>query len=90
MKTYELADKLAAGLAEKLIAANFSEMMIEGGQEKAKKVRELSDANTNQMGRLVQEYRRERRTIMSAVYSLIEGYEGYKLVEIGGDDNDNQ
>ena len=78
---YELATSLAGDLAEDYLASNISDMMIPGSRDKAKAIRELSDANTDQGNKHVQEYRREQRAIYSALYSLIEGYNGYRIVK---------
>jgi len=79
--TYELATSLANDLAEDYFAGNIADMMIEGGRDKAKDIRELSESNTDQLNKHVQEYRREQRVIYSALYDLIEGYKGYKIVK---------
>jgi len=79
--TYELATRLANDLAEDYMASNMADMMISGSKEKAKAIRELSEANTDQGDRGVQEYRREQRAIYSSLYDLIEGYRGYRIVK---------
>lgn len=79
--TYEIATSLANDLAEDYLASNIADMMITGSRGKAKAIRELSEANTDQASRNVQEYRRDRRAIYSAVYSLLDGYKGYKIVK---------
>ena len=56
-------------------------MMITGGKDKAHAVRLLSEANTNQCDVRVQRYRCDQRAMYSAIYSLIEGYKGYKLIK---------
>lgn len=83
-ETYKLANFLANNLTEDYMAANISDMMITGGEAKAKAVRELSEANTDQMDGRVQEYRRDRRAIYGAIYSLIDGYKGFKIVKTDG------
>lgn len=80
--TYKIATKLANDLAEEYLASDFCDMMISDGAEKAKKVRELSEANTDQLAPLVQKYRSYQRAIYSSLYPLIEGYNGYKIVKI--------
>lgn len=80
--TYELATKLANDMAEDYIASNLSEMMIPGGRKKAAAIRKLSEDNTDQMNKHVQEYRSTQRIIYSSLYDLIEGYKGYKIVEV--------
>tara|TARA_R110002050_G_scaffold157563_1_gene286177 strand:+ start:219 stop:473 length:255 start_codon:yes stop_codon:yes gene_type:complete len=79
--TYELATKLANDLAEDYIASKIADMMIPGSREKAKAIRELSEANADQSDRRVKEYRREQRAIHSSLYNLIKGYKGYKIVK---------
>ena len=79
---YQVANELSSDLAEKYIASNISDAMITGGKEKAKEIRELSDSNLNQMDSRVQDYRREKRAMLSAIYSLFEGYDGYKIVKM--------
>ena len=80
--TYQIADELSGDLAEKYIASNMSDEMIKGGKEKAKAIRELSDSNLNQMDPRVQNYRTEKRAMLSAIYNLMEGHGGYKIVKI--------
>jgi len=78
---HTVATALANDLAEKYIAANIADMMIEGWREKAKAIRQLSDANTDQGNSKVQEYRITKRIIYSALWGLLDGYGGYKLVK---------
>lgn len=78
---YEVATALANDLAEAYVASNIADMMITGASEKANAIRALSEANTDQMNRNVQEYRSVQRAIYSAVWSLLDGYCGYKLVK---------
>ena len=80
-KIYKLATFLASDLAEDYMASNISDMMIT--DSKAKAIRELSEANTDQMSSSVQEYRRDQRAIYGALYSLIDGYKGFKIVKNG-------
>lgn len=85
--TYEIATRLANDLAERYLASDFSDMMISGGAEKAKKVRESSEANDDQSAPLVQNYRAYQRVIYSSLYTLLSGYKGYQIVKIKQDDN---
>jgi len=80
-ETYKLATKLASDLAEDYLASNIADMMITGSRAKAKAIRELSEANTDQGNRNVQEYRQGERAVCSALYKLINGYKGYKIVK---------
>ena len=82
-KIYKLATFLANDLAEDYMASNISDMMITDSKAKAKAIRELSEANTDQMSSSVQEYRRDQRAIYGALYSLIDGYKGFKIVKNG-------
>lgn len=79
--TYEIATMLANDLAEDYLASNIADMIIPRSRDKAKAIRELSEANTDQMNKHVQEYRRYQRAIYSSLYKLIEGYNGYKIVK---------
>lgn len=79
--TYEIASKLADDLTVDYLASNIADMMITGSREKAKVIRKLSEDNTAQSNKHVQEYRRDRRAIYSALYDLVEGYHGYKIIE---------
>jgi len=76
-----VATALANDLAETYVASNIADMMITGSSEKAKAIRALSEANTDQMNRTVQEYRSVQRAIYSALWDLLDGYGGYKLVK---------
>lgn len=78
---YMVATMLANDLAEDNIASSIADMMIEGSIEKAKKIRKLSESNSNQLNDNVQEYRRVQRTIYSALSALLDGYGGYKIVK---------
>ncbi|MFM7010925.1 MAG: hypothetical protein ACKO0Z_16655 [Betaproteobacteria bacterium] len=75
------ATALANDLAEAYVASNIADMMIIGSREKAKAIRALSEANTDQGNRAVQEYRSTQRAIYSALWDLLDGYGGYKLVK---------
>ena len=79
--TYKIATKLAADLAEDYLASNIADMMIEDAREKAADARKMSEDNhADQLDPRVQEFRAGQRAIYGAVYSLIEGYKGYKLI----------
>jgi hypothetical protein len=78
---YAVATALANDLAEAYIASNIADVMITGSCEKAKAIRDLSEANTDQGNRNVQEYRSTQRVIYSALWDLLYGYGGYKLVK---------
>ncbi len=80
-KKYEIATALANNLAESYILSNIADMMIAGSREKAKSIRALSDSNADQNNRAVQEYRAAQRTIYSAVWDLLDGRCGYRLVK---------
>ena len=83
--TYKIATKLAADLAEDYLASNIADMMIEDAREKAAATRKMSEDSTfakvDQLDPRVQEFRAGQRAIYGAVYSLIEGYKGYKLIK---------
>ena len=79
--TYELATRLASDLAEDYLASDISDMMITGSKDKANGIRELSESNTDQGNKHVQEYRREQRAIYVSLYKLINGYKGYKIIK---------
>lgn len=77
---YEIAHAIGSDLAEQYMAANISEMMIEGGARMAKEIRALSEANTNQGDKSVQEYRSIQRAMYSAVWKMLDGHGGYRLL----------
>jgi hypothetical protein len=79
---YKVAKELAADLAEEELAANMGEMFIENSGEKAKKIRLLSENDADIFNPAVHEFRRAERTIYGAVYSLLEGFGDYKLIDI--------
>lgn len=79
---YKTAKSLAADLAEEYMADLISDMMILNGREKANAVRNMSEANIDQLDSRVQEFRGYERTLYSAICQLIGGYKGYKLIKI--------
>ena len=80
--TYRLAALLANNMAVRYMASNISDMMITDGVKKAEVIRDQSKRNINQMDPRIQEFRRDERAIYSAVYYLLEGYNGYKIVKV--------
>jgi len=81
--TFKEAQALASELAEDELQANMAEMFIEHSREKAKAVRALVEANKDTLATpTAQEYRSIHRSVYGAIYSLLEGYKGYKLVKL--------
>jgi len=78
---YKLAKSLSEDLAEDYIATNMQEMMIEDYKIRAKNIRKCSEEDTNPGDSAVQDYLRYQRCIYDAVYSLLEGYKGYKITK---------
>lgn len=78
---YRTACELADQLAEDELAANMAEMFVENSQEKASIVRAMSKTDPNNPLPALCEYHAIRRSVYGAVYSLLEGYGGYKLVK---------
>ena len=83
MDIYKIAHELAGDLAEDYLASNIADMMITGGRDKAKFVRDLSDSNKDQVNKHDQRYRSDCRVIYGSLCSLLEGegYKGYKIVK---------
>lgn len=82
---YAIAKAIADELAESCLSAKIADMMIVNSKEKAKAVRQMSDANTDQSNPAVQDYRATQGAIQSGVFKLLGGYGGYKLVKQGND-----
>ena len=78
---YTVAEALAGDLAESCLADLIGQNTGRGSRDAAKAIRELSDSNTDQGGSLVQEYRMTKYAIRSAVWKLLDGHGGYKLVK---------
>jgi len=81
-RTYDISSKLAADLAERYLVSDMGDMMITGAREKAKTIRALSESNKDQLNKHVQEFRRNERVIYASLYKLVDGYGGYKIVEM--------
>ncbi len=79
--TYQTAMSLAADLAEDNLAANISEMFIEHGKARAAEFRAASEAGLHHDVPAVREYENTKRAIYGAVYDLLNGYKGWKLVK---------
>lgn len=79
---FDISQFLAADLAEDELRNNISEMMITNSSEKSKTIRDLVDSNQDSIDNsAAQEYRTARRSIYGAIWNLIDGYKGYKLVK---------
>jgi len=76
---YKLAKSLSEDLAENYVATNLQEMMIEDYKIIARNIRKCSEEDINSGHSTVQDYRKYQRCIYDAVYSLLEGYKGYKI-----------
>lgn len=79
--TFAIAQALAADLAEDELCANIGEMMIQGGREKAQRVRAAVEANTGPYSSITQEYMTIRRSVYGALWAVLRGYKGYRLVK---------
>ena len=76
ISSYDAASDLASDLAEVYLANKVSECFISDGEVKAKQVRVMSESNVNQTSCIVQDYRRDRLVIRSAILELMDGYNG--------------
>jgi len=82
---YNTAKSLAADLAERELQCNIADMYIEHSAEKARMVRKQVEENYNGSNSgAAQEYKSAERSIYGAVYQLLEGYKGYKLIKVEG------
>lgn len=80
---YHTAKALAADLAEDHLAAEIGEMMIEGARTKAAAIRARSEAQKGWLGGIQtpeDRYHNVAYDIYGAVYQLLEGYKGWRLV----------
>lgn len=84
---YKIASSLAADLAEGELQANMCEMFIENSRQKAKDIRELAEKEPNNPHFAVCEFHRIQRSVYAAIYQLLEGYKGYKLVDVSKNNN---
>ncbi len=82
--TYTTAKALAADLAEDEVASDIADMMIENARAKAAAIRARSEAQQGWGFTSPQSpedrYHFTASSIYGAVYSLLEGYKGWKLV----------
>ncbi len=79
---YKTAQSLASDLAEDDAAARIAEMFIENSREKAAGVRARSEAKRAWLGtsNIEDQYHLDQSAIYGAIYSLLRGYKGWKLV----------
>lgn len=79
--TIDEKNALAADMAQQYMRDQFADMMMPNPGLIAKRLREKSDSNIDQSAKDVQEYRGARRCMLSAIYGLLDGVGGYKLVK---------
>ena len=78
---FEISASLASDFAESIAEANAIESMRSDSAQIAKTIRQMSEENTNQRDPLVQEFESNRRAIRYALWYLLDGAHGYKLVK---------
>jgi len=82
--TYEIATSLSGDLAEDYLRSCMADMYVTNAGAKARLYREMSETGEGSGAdgkRIVQQYRVYERVIYSSLYTLIEGYGGFKLVK---------
>lgn len=82
---FEIADDLASKFAEDCVVSECIDMMIVDGSKIAKAIRHNSESNIDVASRNVQTFRANQRAIYSALWYLLDGKYGYKLVPIEKD-----
>lgn len=79
---YKEAMKLALDLAEKSIIHEMQEMYMVDNNSRAQNIRKDSENNINSESNSVQRFRSKQYELYGAIYSLLEGFNGYKIVKI--------